>query len=62
MKFGGQTSKKIHDVRKICLETILCVFVCFIEFYVIVLEKIYVIIPKFVYEDIRVGNVWAKVA
>ena len=40
LKFIGQTSKNVHDVRKICLETILCVYVCFIKFNVFVLDEI----------------------
>ena len=40
VKFGGQTSKNVHDVRKVCLEKTLCVLACFIEFYVFVSEKI----------------------
>ena len=36
MKFGGQTFKKVHEVRKFCLETTLCVLACFIKFYVFV--------------------------
>ena len=42
VKVEGQTSKNVHDVRKVCLETNLCVLECFIEFYVLVLDEIYV--------------------
>ena len=42
VKFGGQTSKNVHDIRKVCLETTLCIYACFIEFYVFVLDKIHV--------------------
>lgn len=60
MKFGGQTSKNIHDVRKVCLETSFCVLVCFIEFYEFIIDEIYVIGPKHVYEHIRVGSIQSK--
>ena len=39
----------------------LYVLACFIEFYVFVLDEIYVGGPKIVYENIRVKNVWVKV-
>ena len=60
MKFGGQMSKNVHDVRKVCLQTTLCVWACFIEFYVFVLDEIHVRGPKLIYEHIWVGNVWAQ--
>ena len=41
MMFGGQTSKNIHDVRKVCLETTLCVLACFVKFYVLVLDEVH---------------------
>ena len=50
----------VHDVRKVCLETTLCVLTCFIEFYVFVLDEIGVS-PKLVYEYIWVGNIQMKV-
>ena len=48
MKFGGQTSNNVHDVRKVCLETSLYVLVYFIEFYVFFLDEINVRGPKLV--------------
>ena len=36
MKFEGQTSKNVHDVRNVCLETTLCVLTCFVKFYMFV--------------------------
>ena len=61
VKFGGQTSKNVHDVRHVCLGTTLFVYVCFIEFYVFVLNEIPVRGHKIVYKHIRVGNVQVKV-
>ena len=40
VKYGGQTSKNVHDVRKVCLRKCLCVFVCLSEFYVSALPEI----------------------
>ena len=37
VKFGGQTSKNVHDVQKVCLRKCLCDFMCLSEFYVFVL-------------------------
>ena len=37
--FGGQISKNIHDVCKVCLEVTLCVLACFIMIYVLRLEE-----------------------
>ena len=48
----------VHDVSKVCLETTLCVYACFGEFYVFVLDEIYLVGPKHVYEHIWVGNIW----
>ena len=52
MKFGGQTSKNVHDVRKVCLEMTLCVLACFIEFYVFFFDEIDVRGPKIIYKHI----------
>lgn len=60
LKFGGQTSKNVHDVRKVCLETTLRVYLCFIEFYMFVLDETHVVCPKLVYEHIWVGKVWVR--
>ena len=57
MNFGGQTSKNVHDVQKVCLEMTLCVLACFVEFYVFVLDEIYMRGPKIVYNHILIGNV-----
>ena len=46
VNFGGQTSKNGNDVRKACLETTLCVYACFVEFYLFVLDEVYVGGPK----------------
>ena len=48
VKFGGQTSKKVHDVQKVCIELNLCVNACFVEFCVFVLDEIHVRGPKLV--------------
>ena len=57
MKFGGQTSKNVHDVRNVCLEMTLYVLACFIGFYVFVLDEIHARGPKLVYENIQVRNI-----
>ena len=62
VKFGGQTSNNVHGVRKVCLETTMSVYACFVEFYVFVLDKINVRGPKVVYYDVWVGNVWENIA
>ena len=49
VKFWGQTSQNVYDVRKVCLETTLCVYVYFVEFYVFILVEIHVRGPKIVY-------------
>ena len=56
MKFGGQTCKNVHDVWKNCLETTLCVYACFVKFYVFALDKIDMVGPKLVYKHIWDGN------
>ena len=38
----------VHDVRKVCLEMILCVYGCFVEFYVFVLNETHVVGSKLV--------------
>ena len=57
VKFGGQTSKNVHDVRKVCLKTTLSVYVCFLEFYVFVLGEIHVIWSKLIHDHFWVGNI-----
>ena len=52
MRFGGQTSKDVHDVRNVCFEVILCVLACLIKLYVFVLDEIDVGGPKLVYGHI----------
>ena len=54
VKFGGQTSKNVRDVRKVCLEMTLCVLSCFFEFYMFVLGEIDVVGYKLIYKHIRV--------
>ena len=61
MKFGGQTSKNVYDVRKVCLETTLRVYVCFIVFDVFVLHETHVLGLKHVYDNIWVGNVHVRI-
>ena len=61
MNFGGQTSKNVHDVLKVCLEMTLCVLACFVEFYVFVLDEIHVRDSKIVYDHVWVGNVLENV-
>ena len=60
MKFGGQTSKNVYDVRKNCLEMTLCVLVSFVEFYVFIFDEIDVRGPTNVFKHISVGKVWVK--
>ena len=55
--FGGQTLKNVHDVRNVCLETTLCVYVCFVEFYVFVFDETHVVGPKIARKHILIGNV-----
>ena len=57
MNFGGQTSKNVLDVQKVYLETILHVYVCFVEFYVFVFDETHVVGPKIAREHILIGNV-----
>ena len=40
MKFRGQTSKNVHDIRKVCLQTTLCVLACFVKFYMFFWTKL----------------------
>ena len=49
MKSGGQTSKNVHDVQKVCLEKNLCVLSCFVEFYEFVFDEINIGVPKLLY-------------
>ena len=49
--------KNIHDIRKVYLQLTLRVYVCFVRFYVFVLDETHVVGPKIVYEHILVGNV-----
>ena len=48
VEFGGQTSKNVHDFRKMCLEMTLWVEEYFIEFYVFVVGEILVIGVKLI--------------
>ena len=52
--------KKVHDVRKVCLKTTLCVYACFVEFYIFVLDQIDVECSKLIYKRIWIGNVWVR--
>ena len=55
--FGGQTSKNLDDVQKVCFDMTLCVIACFVEFYVFVLDEIYVRGVKIIEDIIWVGKV-----
>ena len=48
VKFWGKTSNNVNDVWKVCLETTLYVYVCFIEYYLFILEEIDIVGPKLV--------------
>ena len=61
VKFGGQTTKNVHDVPKVCLEMTLCVYACFVEFYVFVLYNIHVMDPKIIYDYVRVEKFWENI-
>ena len=61
VKFGGQMSRNVHDIWKVCFETTFYVYACFIEIYVFILDEIYVGCPSLVYKTNRDGNVWLKV-
>ena len=39
VKFGGQLLKNVHNVRNVFLEMTLCVYACFVYFYVFVFIK-----------------------
>ena len=54
-------SNNVHNIRKVCLETTLCVLACFVEFYLFVLNEIVLRYPKIVYKYIRVGNIRHKI-
>ena len=62
VKFGGETSKNVHDVWKVFFEMTFCVVACFIAFYVFVLDKIHVRGPKLVYKHVLVGNIWENIS
>ena len=57
VKFWGQTSKNIQDVWKMCLEMTLCVYTCFVMFYVFVLDEIHVRGSKLIYDHVWIGKV-----
>ena len=59
--FRGQTSKNVHDDRKVCLKTTLCVFVCFIKFYALILDEIDARGIILVTNHIWYGNVHANI-
>ena len=54
-------SKNVHDVRKVCLETTVCVLTYFIEFYVFVLDQINLDVSELVYNHIRVRKFWENI-
>ena len=59
---GGQTSNNVHEFQKVCLETTLCVYACFIMFYVFVFDEINVVGPKPVYKKVWAGNFRANIS
>ena len=59
--FGAKIFKNVHDVRKVCLETTLRVYVYFIEFNVFVLDENHVRGTKHRYDHIYVGKFWVKI-
>ena len=46
VKVGGQTSKNVHDVWKVFFKTTLYVYLCFVEFHVLVFNETHVVGPK----------------
>ena len=48
VKFREVWRSNVHDVRKVCLELTLCVYACFVEFYVFILDEIHVGGPKLI--------------
>lgn len=56
IKFRGQISRNVYDVRKVFHEMTLCVSACFFEFYVLVLKEIVMRAPKLVYNHTRMVN------
>lgn len=52
LKFGGQKSKNVDVIRKVCLETTLCFLKCFVDIYVFGFDEIYEGGPKFICEHI----------
>ena len=60
MKFGGQTSKKFYEIRKVFLETTLCVYVYLVKFYVFIFDETYMVSPKLVYKHIWDENVGVR--
>ena len=56
--FHGETSKNVHDIRKMCLEMTLSVKACLVEFYVFVLDELYVRGVNLIDDRICVGNFW----
>ena len=61
VKFEGKTSKNVDDIIRVCHETTLCFYVCFVEFYLFFLDKRHVRGPKILYEHVFVGNVWVNI-
>ena len=57
VKFGGQMSKNVRDVRMVCPETTLCVYVCFVNFFVLFLYEIHVRGVKLIENHNWVGKV-----
>ena len=61
LKFGGQKFKNVYDIRNACLETTLCMYACFVKFYVFALDEVHVRDTKIVYKYILVGNLWENI-
>ena len=51
-------SKNVHDVRKVFLETTLCVYVCFVKFSVFLLYEIHLRGVKLIENLNCIGNIW----
>ena len=61
VKFVGQTSKNVHDVRNVSLETTLCVLACFVDLYVYVLDEFHVGGSKIVQKHIWNGYIQTNI-
>ena len=60
VKFGGQMTKNVYDVRKVFLAMNQCVYAYFVKFYMIVLDEIIIVDPKLVYEHVFCWKISVK--